>query len=121
MHRVLVVDDEIPVARSLERWLKRQGAEVFVVNDPYEFEAAVERSAPQLIICDYFMPGRNGVQVLGLAKQLAPQARRCLLSGSLFLLSPDDRQAIEPCLFMDKPWSSEQFAVALGLKTNEPR
>ena len=115
MQRVLVVDDELMVARSLERWLTRRGVEVVVLTDVTEFELVFTREAPTLVICDYLMPGMNGVAVLTLARRLAPEVRRCLLSASQPSVTAAQRASIEPCLFIDKPWDSATFAKQLGL------
>lgn len=115
-----MVDDEKPVARALERWLTRLGARVCVLTEPAEVEAVLQREQPTLVISDYLMPVMDGVAVLTLARRLVPTARRCLLSGSLFLVTPAQRAAIEPCLFVDKPWDGGQLAVQLGLLPGPP-
>jgi DNA-binding NtrC family response regulator len=117
---VLVVEDELPVARALERWLKRRGATVFLVTDPAQFEAVFLRERPTLVICDYLMPGVDGVEVLTAARRLAPAVRRCLLSGSLSLVTAERRALIEPCLFVDKPWDGDALAALLGLEAGAP-
>jgi DNA-binding NtrC family response regulator len=114
VHRVLVVEDEVAVGRALARWLTREGAEVLVLNDSALVEGALRHQAPTIVICDFLMPGRDGVEVLQLVKTLAPLARRCLLSGSLFLVTAQQRESVEPCLFVEKPWSAARFRQQLG-------
>jgi DNA-binding NtrC family response regulator len=114
---VLVVDDDLPVARALERWLKRRGVMVFLVTEASEFEQSLERDRPTLVISDYLMPKLNGVQVLATAKRLAPDARRCLLSGSLEQVTAAQRASISPCLFLEKPWDPARLAIQLGLSS----
>lgn len=109
------MDDEVAVARSLQRWLTRRGAQVVVINDPREVEEALLRVQPTWIISDYLMPERDGVEVLELARRVAPEVRRCLLTGSLAEVSLAKRAQLEPCLFFEKPWDSPAFAAALGL------
>jgi two-component system response regulator MprA len=60
---VLVVDDDGPIRRMLERTLSAEGYEVAGVSDGGEALAAVERSAPDLIILDVAMPGLDGLAV----------------------------------------------------------
>lgn len=117
---MLVVEDELPVARALERWLKRRGVVVFVLTDPAQFEAVFLRELPTLVICDYLMPGLDGVEVLSAARRLAPEVRRCLLSGSLFLVTAEQRASIEPCVFVDKPWAGDTLGALLGLQEPAP-
>jgi two-component system response regulator MprA len=61
--RVLVVDDDAPVRRMLERSLSAEGYDVEVVADGGGALAAVERSVPDLILLDVAMPGLDGLAV----------------------------------------------------------
>ena len=60
---VLVVDDDGPIRRMLERTLSAEGYEVASVAGGGEALAAVERSVPDLIILDVAMPGLDGLAV----------------------------------------------------------
>ena len=61
--RVLVVDDDPPLRRMLERTLVAEGFEVTVAADGSAALVAAERSAPDLIVLDVAMPGLDGVAV----------------------------------------------------------
>ncbi len=104
MERVLVVDDELPVARALERWLLRHHIETTVLCEPAQFLEALVRVRPTAVVCDYVMPGVDGVTVLRQCLAAAPEVKRCLLSGSMALVTEAQRASITPCLFLDKPW-----------------
>ena len=60
---ILVVDDDPPVRRMLERTLAAEGYEVSGAADGGAALAAVERSAPDLIVLDVAMPGLDGFVV----------------------------------------------------------
>jgi two-component system response regulator HydG len=113
----LVVEDEVAVGRALARWLTREGAEVRVLNDSRAVEGALRQQTPTIVISDFLMPERDGVEVLQVVKTLAPLALRCLLSGSLFLVTAEQRASVEPCLFIEKPWAVASFRVQLGFAT----
>jgi two-component system response regulator MprA len=61
--RVLVVDDDPPVRRMLERSLAAEGYAVQVAGDGGRALAAVEREAPDMIVLDVAMPGLDGLAV----------------------------------------------------------
>ncbi len=61
--RVLVVDDDAPVRRMLERTLLAEGDEVSSVADGGAALACLERSLPDLVILDVAMPGIDGLSV----------------------------------------------------------
>jgi two-component system response regulator MprA len=60
---VLVVDDDAPVRRMLERTLGAEGNEVRSVADGPQALIEVERSVPDLVILDVAMPGMDGLAV----------------------------------------------------------
>ena len=64
MPRILVVEDERKVLRSLERGLRAEGHEVLTASTGEEgFQLAVARR-PDCIVLDLMLPGRDGFQVL---------------------------------------------------------
>jgi DNA-binding response OmpR family regulator len=61
--RVLVVDDDPPLRRMLERTLAAEGFDVTVAADGAAALVATERSAPDVIVLDVAMPGLDGLAV----------------------------------------------------------
>ena len=59
--RVLVVDDDAPVRRMLERSLSAEGYAVETAADGGGALAAVERRVPDLAVVDVAMPGVDGL------------------------------------------------------------
>ena len=60
---VLVVDDDAPIRRMLERTLAAEGYDVRAVSDGGAALAAIERSAPDALVLDVAMPGVDGLAV----------------------------------------------------------
>jgi two-component system response regulator MprA len=61
--RVLVVDDDPPLRRMLERTLAAEGFEVAVASDGGGALAAAERYAPDVIVLDVAIPAPDGLAV----------------------------------------------------------
>src|SRR6202011_3532591 len=61
--RVLVVDDDPPLRRMLERTLVAEGFEVTLAPDGGAALMAAERSAPDVIVLDVAMPVLDGLAV----------------------------------------------------------
>jgi two-component system, OmpR family, response regulator MprA len=61
--RVLVVDDDPPLRRMLERTLVAEGFDVTVAGDGGAALVQAERSAPDVIVLDVTMPGLDGLAV----------------------------------------------------------
>ena len=60
---ILVVDDDAPIRRMLDRTLSAEGYAVETAADGGEALAAVERSTPDLVVLDVGMPGVDGLAV----------------------------------------------------------
>jgi two-component system, OmpR family, response regulator MprA len=60
---ILVVDDDAPIRRMLDRTLAAEGYAVETAADGGEALAAVERSTPDLLVLDVAMPGVDGLAV----------------------------------------------------------
>ena len=61
--RVLVVDDNIDLARSLARYRKRLGHEVQTAYDGVEAIERARSHRPEFLLLDIGLPGRDGYQV----------------------------------------------------------
>lgn len=67
-NHVLVIDDQLEVARSYERVLKRSGYKVDVVNDGFHAGVKLLMLKPNLIILDLKMPGVDGYAILNFVR-----------------------------------------------------
>jgi two-component system response regulator VicR len=61
--KILVVDDEKPIADILEFNLKKEGYEVHCAYDGEKAMQMVEEIQPDLILLDIMLPGRDGIEV----------------------------------------------------------
>src|SRR5919202_7119136 len=63
MAKLLLVADDPPIRRMLERTLRAEGYSVSAAADGGAALAAVERSLPDAIVLDVAMPGLDGLAV----------------------------------------------------------
>jgi two-component system response regulator MprA len=63
MIAILVVDDDAPIRRMLERTLTAEGYAVESAADGGAALAAVERAVPDVVVLDVAMPGLDGLSV----------------------------------------------------------
>jgi sigma-B regulation protein RsbU (phosphoserine phosphatase) len=63
MFEILVIDDDRSIQMFLKRILEKQGYEVITASTGEEGILRTLNSPPALIICDWMMPGLNGLEV----------------------------------------------------------
>ncbi|NMR32186.1 response regulator transcription factor [Crystallibacter degradans] len=61
--RVLVVEDEVTLARVVEKYLRKFGLEVSVCHDGANAVEAVRAFTPDVLVLDLGLPGMDGIEV----------------------------------------------------------
>jgi len=116
--KVLVVDDEPLVRRSLERIFKSKEHEVEVAENGLEGLKKWQEFQPDLVFLDVLMPGLTGPEVL---REIRGTEKG---SGKVILMSAftGDKQLTDPAslgadLFVAKPFESifDLYEKAIGL------
>lgn len=69
MAKLLVVDDEKPIADILKFTLEKEGHQVICAYDGEEALIMVEMEQPDLILLDVMLPGRDGMDVCRTVRQ----------------------------------------------------
>lgn len=113
MADVVIIEDDPMVGRALQRELRRLGTASRLVLDSALAEAALADERPALLISDLRMPGRDGIEVLSMARRHFPSVRRCLLSGTIGALRETDLALIEPCVLLRKPWRTADLLLLI--------
>lgn len=87
MARILVVDDEKPLAETLVTILRMNNYEVQAAHDGVEGYNTAASFAPDLIISDVAMPNRNGVEMAIDIQRDLPGTEILLISGQAATVS----------------------------------
>jgi len=109
--RILFVDDERNVLRSLERLFLEEEYELFTATSGEEGLQILEWSGPfQLIVSDYRMPSMNGVEFLSEVCRRWPETERMILSGyadtAAIVAAINEGQIYK---FIAKPWNDDEL------------
>ncbi|WP_128894893.1 response regulator transcription factor [Longirhabdus pacifica] len=62
--KILIVEDEVPIARVLGAYLKKADYEVEFAHDGHQAVEKFEAFSPALVLLDVMMPGQDGWNVL---------------------------------------------------------
>jgi CheY-like chemotaxis protein len=105
MKKILVIDDEPLVRRSLKRALENSGYQVFEATDGKQGLAAWEKEKPDLVFLDILMPGLTGPEVLAeLNLETRQDCRVILISAYSGEYSLDSAKSLGADHFIPKPF-----------------
>ena len=79
--RILVVEDELPIADFVRRGLEAEGYSVDHASDGVEGERLAVAGDPDLVILDLMLPGRDGLSVLQGIRRTKPSLPVILLTA----------------------------------------
>ncbi|MBL7781717.1 MAG: sigma-54-dependent Fis family transcriptional regulator [Saprospiraceae bacterium] len=81
MARILIVDDEMPIRRTLRDILEFEGYDVDEASDGLECVAKVQKEKFDVIITDIKMPKMDGIEALERLQILSPETPVIMVSG----------------------------------------
>ena len=81
--RVLVIDDNPDMRRTMQVLLESEGFAVSVAADGEEALRIQKSSPAQVVVTDIFMPGKEGIQTIYELRRQFPQTKVIVMSGGL--------------------------------------
>jgi two-component system cell cycle sensor histidine kinase/response regulator CckA len=113
---VLVVDDEEPVRRFVERVLREAGYQTATAGDgPEALEVAQRLGHFDLLLTDVMMPQMTGDELARRLRQSEPSLRVLYLTGFSDRLFKEKVTLWEDEAFLDKPCSVKALSEAVSL------
>lgn len=80
-YRVLIVDDDVSIRRTLHTLLERAGYQVMLAQDGNEAVRLWRDHGGDLVITDLHMPGKDGIQTIVELLSHSPGIRIIAMSG----------------------------------------
>ena len=117
--RILIVDDEPGILKSLQRCFKNEDFIVEISDSPIEVLNTLKDYQPAVIISDMRMPIMNGIEFLVNAQSICPEAIRIILSGY-----SDIDKIIEAInknhiyRYISKPWDDKEIKTIIKQALN---
>ena len=100
--RVLVIEDETPVANFVTEFLHEAGAQVIQAADGARGLELFESESPDFVLCDLLLPKRNGFQLLEEMAEAAPDVPVVIMSG-VYSSEKYRKELPHARAFLDKP------------------
>ncbi len=118
--RVLVVDDDVELARSNERYLRRAGFEVGLAHDGAKGLARVEAEEWDVVLSDITMPEMDGIEMLRRIRESGREVPVLLLTANPGLDSAMNAVTYGALQYLMKPVVTEKLlgAVTRAAKLN---
>ncbi len=110
---ILVVDDEANIRAPLVRLFRLHGYQAEGVESGLAALAALEREACDLMVVDLNLPGMDGIEVIRLARKLAPDLQVIVLTGHATLDSAIAALKLNAVDYIQKPASLEAIATVV--------
>ena len=122
--KVLVADDEAPIANVVALKLRNAGFEVIVARDGQEAYELAIADRPDFIITDLQMPVMNGLELCTrLAAEIQGGIPTILLTAKRFEIDPKTVAHLPIRRVMSKPFSPRELLAAvqeaLGAAVNQ--
>ena len=111
--RILVVDDEEPIRKTLRMALEYEGYDVSESSSGQEALALIEREPPDLVFLDIKMPGMDGLEVLEKLAEKPPSPPVIVVSGHGTIQTAVQATKLGAFDFIEKPLETERVLLAV--------
>jgi len=119
--RILVVDDEAEIRRSVRMILEYEGYDVQEASSGPEALALVEREPPDLVFLDIKMGGLDGLETLQRLRQLSEALPVVIISGHGTVSTAVEATKLGAFDFIEKPLASERVLVTIRNALDQTR
>lgn len=116
MARILVVDDEAEVRRTIGRMLATAGHDVVSAATGREAQLVLDQTKPDIIIVDILMPEQDGIELIGTLRRGNTGVKILAISGG-GQLHPHDLLLVARKLgaeaVLAKPFQADELLAAI--------
>jgi DNA-binding response OmpR family regulator len=113
-HRILLVEADAPLRRSLEKFLKRAEHTFESCTSAREALSRVAAFDPDVVIAEYHLPDANGAELLRELMRVVPDVRTILISEFDFQVVADAVVRVDVGSFLKKPFDLVELETALS-------
>jgi DNA-binding NtrC family response regulator len=112
--RMIVVDDEPLIARSLHGMLTKEGHNAQWFTEPVKALEAIRQAPVDVIFADLTMPEMDGVTLLQQAKRQAPQIVQVVVTGQADARQLEQVRLMGVSAVIEKPFSLDKIRSIVG-------
>jgi YesN/AraC family two-component response regulator len=114
-YKLLLVDDEERILRSLQRVLRSEAYQISTALDAASALRLMETETFDVVTSDQRMPGMSGTELLRIVKDSHPRTIRIMLSGySDFDSIVGAINEANVSKFLPKPWDNDELRTLVA-------
>jgi len=111
--KVLLVDDELNLTRTLGRILERKNHTVRSANDGGEALEALKEGLPDVMVTDLMMPKMGGIELLKACQELYPDLPVIMLTGQGSIQNAVEAMKLGAYDYLVKPCNPDEILIVL--------
>ena len=113
MARILVVDDDLSVAATIDRLLHSRGHETVVVHNGQDAIDAARETKPDLVVLDVMMPGMDGIEACKILRSDLETAHLPIIFLTARAMIDDKIEGFEAGAddYLTKPFDIQELAL----------
>lgn len=115
-NHILIVDDELPFSKSIQRVLRGAGYETSIANDGFSAGSQLSALKPALMTLDLSMPGLDGFDVIRFVRHSA-----IISSTRILVVSALNEQELRKALecgadaYLQKPFANSELLASVEM------
>ena len=113
MNTIMVIDDEKDIRDSLQGVFKDEGYRVLVAENAEKALKSLEKSTPDLILLDIWMPGMDGIEMLKEIKARFANIPVIMISGHATIETAVKATKLGAYDFVEKPLSLDNIVLSV--------
>ena len=113
---ILVVDDDAGIRENIADLLSSENYEVVSAANADEAMRVLESQRIDLLLTDFQMPGRNGVELIEAARRANHQVPAILMTAYLYVFEQLDERRREGITLLRKPFDAEEILQTVAEK-----
>ena len=113
--RIVCVDDDLTLGKTVESMLHPQGYEVKSIQNPLEAISLLFQEKPDLILCDLVMPQLDGYELCGMLRQSTAfrQTPIIMLTGKDGFIDRVKARMVGSTDYLTKPFGADELLMLL--------
>lgn len=111
--KILFIDDEEILVKTMSRLLEKQGYQVYTVKNGVDAQVLIEEEDFDLIISDIRMPGQNGVETVKSIQKFLRNKKGeipvIFITGFADEKMENEAKKLKPIAYLAKPFDAKEL------------